>query len=294
MKQIALNALVICLVLSAELVVCVTKAAAGASDEQGFQQANKALTAALDKGDGAAVAKLLDADFQWLDRDGKVRTKTQVLGQLPAFAKNNKSATETKTLSLGPVERVLGNDANTRFAHVWVERPEGWRALVYFDTPIPEKESDNTSRPVTEEDRICENPCKRLPYNPTSAGEKEVMEAWEKIKVAEWKGLPEEWDARTAPEHVSITAHYLMPKAQRLALLAKQKKAYGWGYAGSPVVLMQMFDFKTALVMITRHTPKANGKQPCNLRLFVKRGADWKIILSFQNDIEQGSTTANK
>jgi hypothetical protein len=294
MRRIAGNVLVICLVFSAALAVSVTKAAGGASDEQGFQQASQAFAAARAKEDAAAVAKLLDANFQWFDKNGKLRTKVQVLEQLPAFAKNNKGAIETQTLNLGPVERVLGKDVNTRFAHVWVKRPEGWRALVYLDTPIPEKESDITPHQPTEEDKTCENPCKTLPYNPTSAAQKEVMAAWEKIKTAEWRALPEEWDARTAPEHVSITAHYFMPKAQRLALLAKQKEAYGWGYAGSPVVEMQLFDFKNAVVMITRHTPKSNGKQPCNLRLFVKRGTDWKIILSIQNDVELAGTTAGK
>jgi len=294
MRLLAGKVLILSVIFSAVFALCVTNAAADASDERSFQQANQALMSALAKQDAAAVGKLLDADFQWIDRDGKVRNKSQVLEQLAAFAKNCSSATETKMLNLGPVERVLGNDATTRFAHVWVKRPAGWRFLINYNTPIPEKESDNTPRPVTDEDRICENPCQMLPYKPTTVGEKEVMEAWEKIKVAEWQGLPEEWDARTVPEHVSITAHYLMPKAQRLALLAKQKQAYGWGYAGSPVVLMQMWDFKTALVMITRHTAKSNGKQPCNLRLFVKRGAEWKIILSFQNDVEVATNTANK
>ena len=294
MERTAGKVLVTCLVLVAAFATLPTQSNAGAGDEKGFQLASQTFAAALAKQDAAAVGKLLDSKFQWFDRNGKLRTKAEVLEQLPAFAENNKSAIETTALSLGPVERVLGKSADTRFAHIWVKRPEGWRALVYLDTPIPEKESDNTPRPVTPEDRICENPCKILPYNPTSTAQKEVIATWEKIKTAEWQGLPEEWDARTAPEHVSITAHYLMPKAARLALLAKQKETYGWGYAGSPVVDMQLFDFNTAMVMITRHTAKSNGKQPCNLRLFVKRDAKWKIILSIQNEVEASSKSANK
>jgi hypothetical protein len=294
MGRITGKLLVTCLVFTAALATSATRANAGPGDEKGFQVASQAFAAALAKHDATAVGKLLDLKFQWIDRNGKLRTKAETLEQLPAFAQNHNSAIETTLLSLGPVERVLGKSVDTRFAHIWVKRPAGWRALVYFDTPIPEKETDNAPRPVTPEDRICENPCTTLPYNPTSAGQKEVLATWEKIKTAEWQGLPEEWDARTAPEHVSITAHYIMPKAARLALLAKQKEAYGWGYAGSPVVDMQLFDFNTAMVMITRHTAKSNGKQPCNLRLFVKRGADWKIILSIQNDVEASSAIANK
>jgi Domain of unknown function (DUF4440) len=48
-----------------------------------MQDADRALVAALTKGDGTAAAALLDDDFNWVDANGRVLTKPQLAQTTP-------------------------------------------------------------------------------------------------------------------------------------------------------------------------------------------------------------------
>lgn len=210
----------------------------------------------------------------------------QTLAELSAFEADDEGETDVEVRNYGRVERVLGIHHKTRFAHIWVKRDAGWEALVYLDTPIPAVESSITPRPPTAADKECENPCKTLPYKPKTASEQAVLETWFRLKNDEWHPNPEDWAALADDDHVTITPRFYMPKAQHVALLAGERDTYGLAPTTAPAISVRLFDFGNAVVMTALH-----GRDPAKpstwvLRLFVNRGAGWKIALSDQTNIK--------
>src|SRR5579863_4193963 len=123
-------------------------AAAAADDTPTFRRADRSLAEALATGDKKAVAALLDERFQWVEANGKIHTKAQVLDDLAQFAADNEGALDVRTVDfLGQVERELGIHHNQRFAHLWVKNPAGWQAFVYLNIPIPADRPDYTAPP---------------------------------------------------------------------------------------------------------------------------------------------------
>jgi hypothetical protein len=264
---------------------------AAADDAPTFRQANQGLTLALASGDKKAVAALLDDRFQWVESNGRIHTKEQVLEELPAFAAVNEGALDVRTVDfLGQVERVLGMHHNKRFAQLWVKNPAGWQAFVYLDMPIPLERPDTTATPPapTEEDKVCENPCKTLPYKPANPAEEGVLAAWFRLKMDEWHPNAEDWAAHADDAHETITPRGDMLKLQHVAELAEERKLYGpeGGTGGSQVISMKMFDFGNVVIMeaLQGRNPAAKPNS-WHLRLFLNRGEGWKIALSGQTNI---------
>src|SRR5579864_5934405 len=169
------------LLFGAGLPALSTRPLAAADDTTTFRQADKSLTEALAKSDGKAVAALLDDRFQWVEANGKIHTKAQVLEDLAQFAADNEGALDVRTVEfLGQVERVLGIHHNQRFAHLWVKNASGWQAFVFLNIPIPAERPDYTAPPgpPNEADKVCENPCKTLPYKPMNQVEEGAMATW--------------------------------------------------------------------------------------------------------------------
>ena len=57
--------------------------------EASVLQADREFVQAAAKGDGAAVAELLDADFSWTDSEGKTLSRADALSSLPKPALGN-------------------------------------------------------------------------------------------------------------------------------------------------------------------------------------------------------------
>ena len=76
-------------------------------------------------------------------------------------------------------------------------------------------------------------------------------------------------------------------KADRLALLKKQKEAYGDGSPSPAVESMKMYDIGNTVIMTALHAPGPTGKRAYAVRMFTdENGAGWKIVLSAQTDIQ--------
>src|SRR5262249_49933616 len=76
MKRYLAVLFILC-VVSAGLVLAQTKQASG--KESAALQADRALAAAYAKGDSATVNKLLDSDLTWIDTDGVMMERPDVL-----------------------------------------------------------------------------------------------------------------------------------------------------------------------------------------------------------------------
>lgn len=265
---------------------------AAADDASGFRQADHSLADALAKGDSKTVATLLDDRFQWVEASGKIHTKAQILEDLASFAADNEGTLDVRTVDfLGQVERQLGMHHNQRFAHLWVKNGSGWQAFVFLNMPIPAERPDYTTPPgpPNEADKVCDNPCKTLPYKPENAVEEGAMATWFRLKNDEWHPNPDDWAAHTDEAHETLTPRSDVPRLQHIEELAEQRKLYGenGGSGGSSVLSMKMFDFGNNVVIMEAFQGRNPSAKPTsfNLRVFVNRGEGWKIALSAQTNM---------
>jgi hypothetical protein len=291
MKRFFARALAAGLLFGAASVGLSTLTAFAADDAPTFGQADKSLADALAKGDAKGVAALLDDRFQWVEANGKIHTKAQVLEELAQFAADKEGALDVRTVDfLGQVERVLGIHHNQRFAHLWVKNPAGWQAFVFLNIPIPAERPDYMAPPSapTEADKACDNPCKTLPYKPENAAEQGAMDAWFRLKNDEWHPNPEDWAAHADDNHETLTPRTDIPKLQHVEELAEERKLYGenGGSGGSAVLSMRMFDFGNVVIMQAFQGRNLSAKPTSwNLRVLLNRGDGWKIALSAQTNI---------
>jgi hypothetical protein len=277
MKRLIARALVMGILWAITLAALASRPVAAASpkneQEKAVAQADHSLTEALGNADKTAVAALLDENFEWTDVNGKARTKADALENLTALSKDTGGETGVMTYSYEQVGRVAGTHNNTHFVRLWVKRPAGWRAFIYLETPAPAS-PQKPSKPRPGDD-VCENPCKTMPYTPTTAAQQGAMDAWKGTKMAEWKALPDEWKNYVGESMVVISPSQYLDKAGRLALLVSQKDAYGTG-SPSPAVV----------IMTSHHAPNAAGIAAYAVRLFTNEEGNWKIVLSSQTDIK--------
>jgi uncharacterized protein DUF4440 len=291
MKRFFARALVASLLFGAASFALPSPPLAAADDAPAFRQADHSLAEALANGDRKVVASLLDDRFQWVEANGRIHTKAQVLDDLAQFAADNEGALDVRTVEfLGQVERVLGIHHNQRFAHLWVKNPAGWQAFVYLNIPIPAERPDYMAppNPPTEADKVCENPCKTLPYKPENAAQQGAVETWFRLKNDEWHPNPEDWAAHADDNHETLTPRTDIPKLQHVEELAEQRKLYGenGGSGGSAVLSMRMFDFGNVVIMQAFQGRNPSAKPTSwNLRVFLNRGDGWKIALSAQTNI---------
>src|SRR5579863_2992294 len=291
MRHILASTLVPGLLLSAALFVMPARPLAAADDATGFRQADRGLADALAKGDTKAVGALLDDRFQWVEANGKMHTKAQVLEDLAQFAADNDGALDVRTVDfLGQVERQLGMHHNQRFAHLWVKNASGWQAFVFLNMPIPGERPDYTTPPgpPNDADKVCDNPCKTLPYKPEDAVQEGAMATWFRLKNDEWHPNPEDWAAHADESHETLTPRTDIPKLQHVEELAEERKLYGenGGSGGSSVLSMHMFEFGNVVIMQALQGRNPSAKPTSwNLRVFLNRGDGWKIALSAQTNI---------
>jgi hypothetical protein len=274
--------------LLAALAVFAGLPVAAADDEQAALQSDRAFQGALKNADKAAVGKLLDTNFEWTDADGKTGNKSEAIENLSALATDNQGDTDVQTHLFGEIERIVGSHHNALFVRLWVKRAAGWRALIDINTPIPAKGySPGHPSPPLEAGKDCQNPCKMLPYKPANQAQQAAVDTWLKLKMDEWHAVPDDWTKYTSDNLVIISMSQHMAKAERLALLKKQKEAYGDGSPSPAVESMKMYDFGNTVIMTALHAAGNSGKRAYAVRMFAdENGAGWNIVLSAQTDIQ--------
>jgi len=261
---------------------------ARAADDAGQAalQADHALAAALEKSDKNAAGKLLGADFVWTDGEGKSFKKADVLGDLSAFAADNKSdEKDVKSYFYGRVETVLGEHHGARFLRVWVKRPSGWREFLELDTPMTGSNGRGTIEAGAGQGD-CENPCRTVPYKPVTAMDKAILADWQKTKMEEWHPDATDWPMHIADEFLIINSAAMRTKPERVVIAQKQQAA-GVGTPGDPITAMEIHDFgDNAAVMISHHVPHRGGKPYYNVRVWTLRDGRWQLAVSQQTTIE--------
>ena len=278
MRRFVIVALALAGLAAGGLVIART---APADDEQAAKEADRTFVANLGKGDQKSVGATLDRRFAWTDVEGLTRNRRDTIKDFSALAAANQGDSDVQTHFYGRMFTVRGAHNNARFLRVFVKRRHGWKAFALMETP-----SAAGGAPASVEQAAgagdCDNPCRTVPYTPKTPMDKDILAAWQKTKMLEWKPDAAQWASFIADEFMIINNTTIRTKEQRVAIAKGQQDA-GTGAPGDPVVSMRIYDFGTnSAFMTSQHTPYRGGKPYTNVRIWVLRDNRWQLALSQQ------------
>jgi uncharacterized protein DUF4440 len=260
--------------------------AADAGGDAAALQADTALQVALKKKDAKAVGALLDQQFSWTTEAGQTLTSSQFLKEAAAgTAVGDTEYNNVKARDYGQLAIVTGVGKRTGhsgafFARIWVKRPSGWLLLTHQDTPILAKGAPSQQAApggkgaATASD--CENPCRKVPYTPKTAEQREVLKAYQAVETAVVTHDDKTWAYHVADEFVGIGRRYFGSpdtKAGRVGQI---------GITTNRVILPKMlwgeaFVFGDAAIIIADHLPA--GEPPYHvIRVWVNRDGRWQLF----------------
>jgi hypothetical protein len=285
MRPLTTRLLVLGFLLTASVLFPASRNSFAAEGDPAVMQADRAFVQAVAKGDTAALGKMLDAEFTWTDTEGKTLTGEEVLRAAPKDAVGDESGAEVSERTYGQVGAVSAGRGKVHILRLWVERPGGWRLLVYHEVKQLEQPSTSAGSGVKD----CENPCKMVPFQPANEAEQAIISSWQALETGVTAHDAEAWAPHTADEFVQISSNsdHVISKAGRMETLNKQK-ASGVGSAPAPLVSAKMFDFGDAVIMTCLHQPYS-GKPIHVSRLWIKRDGKWIMSISYQTTIQAGT-----
>jgi hypothetical protein len=255
----------------------VLRAASAAEDVLTVRGADEAMIGAVDRRDAAAFEGALDPDFTWITSAGVQRSRASVLASFPPALLIGAGDAVAEARRLGSHIVVVQRHRETlHVMHVWVRRPAGWRLLhasevvegdrvVYGGTMIGEAN--------------CINPCRAVPFVPSNATEKAVIESWQ----AQQSG-PAEWATHIPADNVARTSNGTYTRADRIAVQKQQIQA-GAIVAPSPLTWARIWEFGDSALMIALQ-PRAVGKPFWGSRVFELRDGTWMMAESYQTSIQ--------
>jgi hypothetical protein len=265
---------------------------AGPVDEkQAAKQADRNFISSLAKADTKALGGLLDRRFAFIDRDGRTYPRRDWLKDLPRLAATNEPDNEVETHFYGRMLTVRGTHDDSRFLRVLVKRRQGWKAILAMETPVASaQEPASVERSAGAGD--CDNPCRSVPYVPKRQMDKDILAAWQKTKMLEWKPDAAQWENFIADEFMIINNTTARNKQERVAIARRQQEA-GVGTPGDPVTAMRIFDFgSSSALMISQHVPYRGGKPYTNARVWTLRDNRWQLALSQQVTVQSAAPLA--
>jgi hypothetical protein len=280
----------------------------GAQGRKDFEQhalaADRAFMDAAAKSDTAALDKLLDARFTWTDAGGKTLARREFLQQAPKPAIAISDAETQGTGDAGPagardfsalipletfhnygsVESIQIHSGKDHALHVWVNRSGGWRLLIYQE--VRSLDAPPAPRSVTRE--ACENPCRKVPFEPKNQDERDIVAGFMAINLYAVEHDPAHWTKYVADEFEAANSNsdQTLTKRGRMEGLTNSKMA---GYTPAPVVEMHILDFGIAAIIICKHQPEHG--QPIHVtRVWTKRAGQWMEAAAYQTRIEGAAT----
>jgi len=254
--------------------------------DQAVLQADRKFVQAAALQNGSLLARLLDDDFTWTDADGETLTTAEVLQGVPKPVLGDESGLDLTERTYGQVGAVSASRGKVHVLRLWVQRPAGWRLLVYHEVRQLEQPSASAGSGVKE----CENPCKSVPFKPANEAEAAIIASWQALETGVTAHDATAWAPHIAEEFVQISSNSDHPisKAGRIETLNKQKQS-GVGSAPSPLVSAKMLDFGDAVIMTCLHQPYS-GKPVRVSRLWIKRDRNWIMSISYQTTIQEGAS----
>jgi hypothetical protein len=283
MKRLFAFTLVLCGVFAGWLAARPPTLAAAA--ETSAVQADRALGAAFEKGDSVAVNKLLDAEFTWIDTDGIMYERPDALraGLKPLVPNASDVKTIEHKYAGGKVAWVQNNLGNKWAAHIWVQRPAGWRLL--HANEIATRPADPIANVRPDYAVPCTNPCHEVPYKPISASEQAALAAWQDQEGANGPGRH---DMHIGDNVVVISSTTATPRPSATASgptpvnpAAANRPPVG----AAPALWVRTWDFGDAVVAIMIQ-PTYGGKAYWSSRIFGNHNGFWKMEESYHTTIQ--------
>jgi Domain of unknown function (DUF4440) len=265
----------------AAVLLCPTAGRIRAADDPAVQKADQDFAAAAEKSDVATLGKLLDADFLWIDANGKTANRAQVTASAPKPAPDGVSGADIRRHDYGQVEVIQADSGKMHVLRVWVKRPAGWRALVYQEV----RSADVLPKVTPSANQQCQNPCKSVPMTAKNETQRAIIEAYRGLETSAMTHDAANWDAHTGEEFIAASSNSdrLLDKPTRLGELKRANMA---GLAPTPLASGTLFEFGDAAVMRSRHVPET-GKPLEVTRVWVKRDGRWVEVLSYQTSVQQ-------
>lgn len=269
--------------LSAAMLLSTGRPAA-AADDPAVLAADRDFTEAAAKSDKAALGKLLDADFVWIEASGKTADRAKVLGGVPKSDATGASSADTRRHDYGQVEVVQTDSGKLHVLRVWVKRAAGWRALVYQEV----QSLDAPPKTTPSAGKECQNPCKSVGYTPRNETEREIITAYEGLETSAMTHAAADWDAHTGEEFIAASSFSdrLLDKPTRLGELKRANMA---GLAPTPLVSGKLFVFGEVAVLRSRH--EAGQAKLEVTRVWAKRDGRWVETLSYQTGVQGGGAS---
>jgi len=247
--------------------------------------ADKAVAAALSKGDKAAAEKWLDPDFSWIDSEGIMWAKEDVFRAAvkPLIAAGD----DVKIIEHKYGQSVVWiqwNKDNKYSARFWVKRPAGWMLLHTTEIAAMPKRDFQTVEPTY--DIPCNNPCKAVPYKPLTPGEKASLDEWQEQESSQpgWeKHVADNMDQRA----VSTYGGASPSKTDRISGMNKRKAANPNSpkVGAAPALWIRTWDFGDAVVMVSVQ-PTYGDKAYWSSRVLAPNEAGlWQMMESYHNYI---------
>ncbi len=258
-------------------------------------KADQALQLALRNKNAKAVGVLLDKQFTWTNEAGQTRSGEQFLRDSAAGgASNDTEYADVKARDYGQLAIVTGTGvrqghADAFFMRIWVKRPAGWRLLAHQSTGVLVKGASSQQAPAAGNGATaapdCENPCRIVPFTPKTAGQREVVRAYQSVETAVTSHDARTWAYHVADEFVGIGRRYTGTpdtKQQRVGQIGS-----GSGSVTLPkMVSLRVFVFGDAAIMIADHQP--DGERPFHvIRAWVKRDGRWQLFHRQETTIER-------
>ncbi|HET7107698.1 MAG TPA: nuclear transport factor 2 family protein [Candidatus Acidoferrum sp.] len=264
------------------LLLPVASSALAAQPDPAVLQADKKFVQAASLQNGSLLTRLLDDDFTWTDADGNTVTAAEVLHNPPKPALGDETGIDIAERTYGQVGAVSASRGKVHVLRLWVQRPGGWKLLVYHEVEQLDQPSTSAGSGVKE----CENPCKTVPFHPANEAEQAIIASWQALETGVTAHDADAWAPHIAEEFVQISSNSDHPisKAGRIETLNKQK-ASGAGSAPAPLVSAKMFDFGDAVIMTCLHQPYS-GKPIHVSRLWINRDGKWIMSISYQTTIQ--------
>jgi len=268
--------------LSATLLSSTSRSTMAADGDPAVTQADRQFVQAVAKGNTAGLGKMLDAEFTWTDTEGKTLAADEVRRAVPKDALGDEGGVEVSERTYGQVGAVNVSRGKVHILRLWVQRPGGWRLLVYHEV----KQLDEPSASAGSGVKDCENPCKMVPFQPANEAEQAIIASWQALETGVTAHDAEAWAPHIADEFVQISSNsdHVISKAGRIETLNKQK-ASGVGSAPAPLVSAKMFDSGDAVIMTCLHQPYS-GKPIHVSRLWIMRDGKWIMSISYQTTIQ--------
>lgn len=267
---------------------------APAAMDQELRSADQALIEAIAANDLLAAAPLLNSEFTWIDRDGRSRTKSDVVNRIGLLSAgpdvNIRLQNYGRLALLTGTHRLSPDNATAFFARVWVHQASGWRLLLYQETAAadfsgPAALSAKDARyGVTRAQwpAACENPCRSLPYKALSSDAQEIVAAFIAGERAAYDGDTASERRILGDDVLFITPDRPQPmdKAQRIAAIDNFTHA---SQVDPPpaVASMALWVFGNAAVM-SADEESASGDKLRATRIWTRRDGRWQLTFSQQ------------